>query len=376
METQIQSRNMSIGDYILVMSWITFVLFTLVFSLDIPESLSRIISYLTLFLSFALFSFSLLTERFSKYVLLLLVSIIIFSSLSVFDVDFTSIDSKYFIKYAKFLCMLFAWFWGSYLIINNSTVKYIFGINIALSFILIILSFILPIETLGMENPNSTATILFFNMIFNIIYVFQTRNRIIKFLCILLCIYGIFLMINTGSRSVMLASTFMLAYVFFGTKYKISKPFLLLCLIWAIAFVFFYTFLYTTGFIATDYQFLDKPLMSGREIMWIDIYESENLLVGHYSDYHTEMLHNSHFDMLVQYGLSVMLLVMAYLYKILNNLREMANSSLRLRIIFVAILSALIHGFAESAVLDGGLAIYFCIGTLSVFIRNRLGETG
>lgn len=82
------------------------------------------------------------------------------------------------------------------------------------------------------------------------------------------------------------------------------------------------------------------------------------------------MLHNSHFDLMVQYGIITLIVVVLYLYIIITRLNDGANLSIVGKISLVGILLAIVQGSSESAVLDGGLAAYICTGSLLLFMRD------
>lgn len=374
-------------DVLVKIMWIFFILFTLTEPLNIPIVFARIFSYITLIIGLIITYFAFFDLKLFKkdaLNLLLLIFISLFCLISVLDTKYNNLNLNYYIKYLKFLSVISSWFWGRYMVISKNSINFILKSNIFLGFIYVILYFVNPnylykYVTLGMSNPNSTAILLFYNIIFIIIWIYNNKNNVKSGSILLirgLSIFLIYILYLTYSRTALICLVLFLVYLIFVKFMDIKKIYLYFSIIIPILFIIFYIYLYESGKVAYDYILLGKEFFSLRESFWIQIWQSlkGNLLIGHYSDYNSQMLHNSQFDLLIQYGYIVLILTIVYLCRILGGLVNEANKSIISKIAFFAIMMALVSGCTESSVLDGGLAVYVCTGSLLLFVRNICNE--
>lgn len=371
-----KKKYFSIPDVLIRSLWVVYIVINLSQSLGLSENINRLFSYSTFFLSFALifFSFIKIQTKKQSLVLYLLLVIIMLSFISTLD-NIGKYNLNYYVKYLNFICVIFSYFWGSYLKITESTKQFILSSNIILGLLLVLLSIIKPYNeigqmTLGMSNPNSTGILLFYNLIFNLIAIYNTRKKTVRYCVSALYVCEVVLLFMANSRSTLICS--LLIIIIIWLNIKIPKWFILLCTVWPMIFVTIYIYLYQNKIIPVDFKILNKAFFTFRERIWIGIYQllNKDLWLGHYANFHNEMLHNSHFDLMVQYGIITLIVVVLYLYIIITRLNDGANLSIVGKISLVGILLAIVQGSSESAVLDGGLAAYICTGSLLLFMRD------
>lgn len=190
--------------------------------------------------------------------------------------------------------------------------RFVYRINISISFIFIYLYFsphaydgkIAGALYLGYSNPNVTAIFLLLNLAFLAIYFEKEQKPIIKFLIFAIGAFLIYLIYETDSRTCIIAALAIVVYRFFVPKWHLPKWMILLFELLPLFFVFFYMNMYLQGTYSGE-TFMDKEFFSGRESFYVEKMEElrEILFVGDFGEYKWENAHNGPLTILLNAGI-------------------------------------------------------------------------
>lgn len=230
-----------------------------------------------------------------------------------------------------------------------------------------------PYLTLGFTNPNLTGLILF--GVFCVLLINSTQeHRAIQYISLVLLLYLIYL---TGSRSSVVSALVILVYFVFFSNRQLPKAIVMAVLLIPLAFPFVYVWLnYRFG----DVYFLEKPLFTGREILYIWHYEKlkDNSIMLLFGDMNTKFsnAHNAPLAVLLTIGLIGMTIVYVRIIKQLLVINECANSRIS-RTAVVALLSIFILSSTEAYFIMGtfpGVALLYIIVSLSKDGEETVGD--
>lgn len=176
-------------------------------------------------------------------------------------------------------------------------------------------------------NPNTIAIIIVTTCLFLGLYIdSKTKSKFQKILVYLLSFTALYW---TRSRTSLIAFlAILMVELILKKKVEKSKKWALLLIAIVIAagiiFPFIYVGLYTSGGVTYDTQFLGKRLFTGRQYIWINLW---NYLQNNYGafiwgiGYNTELysrgsfnLHNAYLMIFAQYGLPTLLVYLAYIF--------------------------------------------------------------
>lgn len=208
---------------------------------------------------------------------------------------------------------------------------------------------------LGYDNCNFTAIMLFFQLTLFLICSRENGNKVINSGVWIAMLYLIFL---TGSRAVLLAAIFILAYYFFNFKFKIHNFFVVILCLFPAIFIFVYLNLYNSGM--ENIKILGKSLFSGRQYVYINflsyIDTPIRFLFGNLKEAMFNNAHNAPLAFLTSIGLIGTISVYSvYISKLICanscNLDKISSMSI------IAILACFIHSCAESSGFLAGFPI-------------------
>lgn len=237
-------------------------------------------------------------------------------------------------------------------------------------------------------NPNTIAIIVVVTCLFLGLYIDgKSKSRIRKILVYLISLAALY---RTRSRTSLVAFLAILM-VELTLKKKIEKSkklaLLLVAIIIAagIIFPFIYVGLYMKGVVTYDTQFLGKRLFTGRQYIWINLW---NYLRNNHGafiwgvGYNTELysrgsfnLHNAYLMIFAQYGIPTLLVYLAYIFHSAVNMYGQLGriSGLQFKC-YQILLYVLIVGFGET-VLNYIPNLIFIAMAIGVGCRERLEVT-
>lgn len=124
-------------------------------------------------------------------------------------------------------------------------------------------------------NPNGYATIGLINAIIavNVIINLKVKNKTKYILNILYAFISIFILINTGARTSMVALLcyYILSLIFYKKK-SFKKPELLVIIFMICCFLFAFVYVFIHDYVSPDLEILGKKLFTGRQKIWLDIF--------------------------------------------------------------------------------------------------------
>ena len=292
-------------------------------------------------------------------ILLALSVILVFSAL----LSSTSISFRvHILGILGFLEMLFAIYIVDKVEHNDTTETFVFRVNVVIALVFTVLSRtsyaydseIIGSLSLGYANPNATAIYLLMNISLLILYSVRIRKGHLKLLVYAICTYLLYLINETGSRTCLVASVLIIAYILIAPKWKISKKLLPIFMLIPLAFLFFYAEMYKTGKY-TDLIILDKEFYSGREGYFVKMLDNlkDYWLVGDVGQHPFENMHNGPLALMSGCGVIGYLL---YLQFTGNTIRHYYQGKVThtQTVALIVIFAAFIHSCSEAALVVGG----------------------
>lgn len=214
----------------------------------------------------------------------------------------------------------------------------------------------------GVVNPNTIAIILVFTCLFLVSYTDHTLK--LKFRKPLIYCITLAALYRAQSRSSLLAFLAVILLEFcFAKRIKRSKKLAVMLIVTVIAagiiFPFIYVSLYKNGIIAYNTLFLGKRVFTGRESIWLNLWNHMQSDKGAYiwgTGYTTELysrgtfnLHNAYLMILAQYGTPLLIIYLSYLIHSVSHFFGHANriSDLQFKC-YQVLLFVFIVGFGET----------------------------
>lgn len=237
-------------------------------------------------------------------------------------------------------------------------------------------------------NPNTIAIIIVVTCLFLGLYIDgKSKSRIRKILVYLISFAALY---QTRSRTSLVAFlAILMVELILKKKIEKSKKLALLLvaiiIVAGIIFPFIYVGLYMNGIVTYDTQFLGKRLFTGRQDIWINLW---NYLQNNHGafiwgvGYNTELysrgtfnLHNAYLMIFAQYGLPTLLVYLAYIFHSAANMYGQFGriSNLQFKC-YQILLYVLIVGFGET-VLTYMPNLIFIAMAIGIGCRERLEVT-
>lgn len=264
---------------------------------------------------------------------------------------------------------------------DEENFRFVFRINILIALVFIVLSFskyaysgILDSLYLGYSNPNATGIYLLLNQAILIMNLSALDKLIEKLLVMLLCLYEVYLIYLTNSRTCLLVSLVIMLYYLLGKNFKVPKLIILATILFPLAFLFIYTALYKSGKY-TDLVILGKEFYSGREKYYS---EQLTLLSGKFAfgdvrlNYFQNM-HNGSLAIIASCGVIGYILYFIFYFRTISHYYKNANSKLQ-NIALIAVLGIFIHSCAEAALIVGGAHYSIIVATFYWILKGKTNE--
>ena len=226
--------------------------------------------------------------------------------------------------------------------------------------------------TLGFTNPNLTGIIL--SGVFCLLLVNMTqKHRAIQIVSLIILFYLTYL---TGARSALISTLFLVVYYIFLSKRKLPNALIRVVMLIPIAFPLIYIWLFKQLGYAT---FLGKPLFSGREIMYVDMYEmlKRNPMRLLFGDMNTKFAnaHNAPFSVLLTLGVIATFIVYFSIIRQICINNKKVNTQVS-RTAIIGLLSIFLQSSTEAYFITGtfpGIVIVYILVSLSKNGAERLG---
>lgn len=256
-------------------------------------------------------------------------------------------------------------------------IKFLLHINIVIAVLFTALSFSgfaysgrLPLLYLGYSNPNTTAIYLLLNQSILIIFLRNIRQWWLKLLVTVLCVYEVYLLFLTGSRTCLLASILIIAFYLSGKKFHIPRIVIIVAILFPLAFVWIYTGLYASGQYI-DKVFLGKELFSGREQLFYEIFSniSGSLAFGDVTQYAFTNAHNAPLTIIASVGVVGYVLYFLYYSNFIFSYYK-KNSSIQQNIALVTIMATFLHSASEAVLMVGGAQYSIIVATLYWILKG------
>lgn len=269
---------------------------------------------------------------------------------------------------------------------DEKTVSYIQNVVSVLSLILIFFYFTQNTEmhvfdeyvtdylTFRFTNPNLTAMFLVCFTVVELFSLLRSRSPMSKlFHAVLMAFLFVFTMQTQARNSILSLAVFAVVFIIvqFGkkTSFKVSRPVSIAISVFPIVFALIYVFFLNEALFSDFFSFLasDGKGVDSRYVIWTKGFSSffSSPIFGAYYTLNAKtgasQMHNTHVDILASYGIVVLVLVVAYLIRIINN-RDKVYENKNTFMCVVAFISTLLLGNGEAALFSGGLGIYMWSG--------------
>lgn len=322
-----------------------------------------------------------------KTTIILAISIIVIAFLSLYTGGFSYAG---LIAYLMFVSMLATWV--VYPFINADELKKVCKYSFLLQALLVVylsrLSFAYDIVeddmvitsdmlTLGFNNPNLTSMIVFYVFVAILMYFKDEKNFLVKIFYFILLCYLFYLVYQTDCRTTLFMLVFLIVSFFLTSRNKILSSFMKkkIITIATLAFPLLFGLLYVYFSNLPEYrdiELLGKPLFSGRETLFVDLYKtlSENPIIGLCGRYKFANAHNGMLTILLNTGFIGLILYIIYTYR---SLRSLSNTIIKPNdvLYLIAIIAVYISSSGESAMLVAGNLFYVYFMYLLVATRRN-----
>ena len=217
--------------------------------------------------------------------------------------------------------------------------------------------------TMNFSNSNLLGMWLLQAVLFAVLGFIYYRNFLMKGICVLLAVAGLYLIEKSGSRNITIALLLGAAILILSVwrKRNLSKGLLALVVIFPLLFVFVYIGTKNTWenseLLKTIFLGEGKGLDARYDIWISSLYNiQDSWLIGKYYSL-AGNVHNSHLVLLCSYGVVVLVMTMVYLYKVLKSINAESNSVFQ-KFCLIAFCVTIFMGNAEGALFSGALGLY------------------
>lgn len=238
----------------------------------------------------------------------------------------------------------------------------------------------------GGINPNTMAIVIASTCLFLELYIDNTSKS--KFIKTMIYAMSCLALYRTRARTSLVAFVAILLLEFFFKKKFIksrrASTFLVIAVIAAgIIFPFIYVSLYNTGIVTYDTIFLGKRVFTGRQYIWMNLWDYVQNNKGSYFwgvGYNTELysagtfnLHNAYLMIFAQYGIPFLGVYLWYLihsvYSFFGNKKQISDLQFKC---YQIVLFVLIVGFGET-VLSYLPNMIFIAMAIGIGCREKVG---
>lgn len=227
--------------------------------------------------------------------------------------------------------------------------------------------------TFRFSNPNLTALFLACMIMFLEIAGFKETRPAMKLILLLAAVMEAVFLYQTESRNALLAIVVFtaLSVVFFIKKrnLKFKKWFLLFAAVMPLIFAVVYMRLVNTEGFMKIFSFVvgEGKNLDSRVRIWSPAfrYFEQSPIFGAYYQISggrgVSQLHNTHVDILASYGVTVLVLVCAFLYCLMREKQTNISASTQDSSL-LGFVCAIMLGLGEAALFSGGLGVYLFFG--------------
>lgn len=221
--------------------------------------------------------------------------------------------------------------------------------------------------TFRFTNPNLASMFLLCIYMGELLHLFQKRSQLSKLFHLILAFVLFYFLWETQARNALLvtlfASFFTIILYYSKTTSALPGWIIFLIAIWPLLFAILYLAVIESPLIQQIFSFIadEGKELNSRIGIWSAAfhYFRESPVLGAYSQisHGTGMsqLHNTHVDILVSYGISVLILVCYYLYKLVHDDDDADRFEAASKLFFAC---TIIMGMGEAALFSGGLGLY------------------
>ena len=286
------------------------------------------------------------------------------------------------------------------IVVSEATMRFCYKVQVGQAIVTLICSlfpssFVNGVLELKIGNSNQTAIMLWANFAFIFLYWIKNKyNKKQSFILLCTMVGLIFLICLTKSRTGLLS----LAVCGFGYLFvklpKGKKAFprmvqvILLCApVWIPIFV-----MLLMTVLPVDIVVWNKPLFSGREHIWKNIFEEmiKNPFICHLdsSPYYSKIsvnnvetwkawgCHNGFLSVLWNYGFCVSILVIVVLSNCIKTIKGKINNNFTVKMIYLIVMASIVSLSFEDALLTGNICTTYLIPVLLIFGRSEEVNSG
>lgn len=345
--------------------------------------------YSTFLMTLLLWGYSLMKKIEWYDILAIVIVFLSFSNVTINGLlNFAHFNFEYYKKFMMFSTTILFFSTASKLEISESTRKHIHYAFLLMS-VLFIFMFFTQRRAMYLyhgirsqylifrfTNPNMTGMFLDFMIMYKVLMVNGIKENWKKIVLLLLCVFEIYFVYLTKSRNALLL-ILIFGLLFLLQNRRAHKPIRKLYLgivsVFPIVFMSLYLLVVDSQVFNSIFSFLVEQGkgLDSRVVIWQRSlnYFKESIFLGDYYRISEgtgwSQLHNTHLDIMTSYGVVVLLLVIVFLFVVMNQCNTFKNAYEHLSMI--AFICTLILGIGEAAIFSGGLGIYLYAG---IFLLN------
>jgi hypothetical protein len=257
--------------------------------------------------------------------------------------------------------------------------KFIFAVNIVISVVFIVFSFIPSIAYsgeledslyMGFNNPNETAIYLMANICILVLFFDMLKRWLYKVPLLLVIAYLILLLYRTDSRTALIATILVILYQLFARKWVVPKWAIIVAALFPVVFLLVYAYLFRYHYFL-DWEILGKPFYSGREDDFIRVLSllRQEWMFGDVGKYYFTNLHNGPLSILASIGVmgyGTYLLSTIYTLRYYHDYVRTKSQTIAL----IVILAIFVHSSAEATFIVGGAHYSIIVATFYLLLRD------
>ncbi|MDD2494666.1 MAG: O-antigen ligase family protein [Tissierellia bacterium] len=323
-------------------------------------------------------------RTFKDMVLLLFILILAFVALLSTSNDF---NFNYFKKYFMFGSTIIFLFIVSVITVNTKLVKFILKVNLILCLAYSMFYFFGYTQyyggglTLNYSNPNLLALWLLHSVLYSVISFVYFKSKILKILSIIATLILFTMILETRTRSVLLALfifTIILVFIFMRNKFKLGEILTAIFVLFPLIFAVIYMLQIYNPMIVESLNFMTSPGkgLDSRFSIWSNAFAviQNNLVFGNYYEISAgtgiSQLLNTHIDVMASYGCLVFVAFIIYLYKITLRIARNCETKLQ-KIALASFFAVMIMGSGEAAFVSGSVGMYILSCSFLLIARYK-----
>ncbi len=236
------------------------------------------------------------------------------------------------------------------------------------------------------SNPNLTAMFLVSMILFLALAAGRERKFLTRALLGIIIAAELQFVYLTQSRNALISLSLFAFFLVVSLLHhkralRIPRGLILLLILIPLIFMAVYLQVITNPVFQDMFSFFsgEGKSLNARQTIWtnaLNVFVQSPLTGGYYQisgGTGVSQAHNSMLDIMVSYGIPVLILVVAFLYDVLTQLSENCTGILHSLSVF-AFICALFLGIGEAAMFSGGLGIYLFSGIFLALANADFGE--